>query len=154
MRNKLNQFATRFENGSIGEDFAYASQLPVHVSLLVMGMMVAMIGFWRLGAFQGGERGAFTGSTAPVNGIESGKSAAAGFFNAWSNETPQATDSIASFIRRPQARTATGAIETTTSIDWTGTGVNFQFALSGSSVKRWERFYGGPPVCSGGLCSE
>jgi hypothetical protein len=154
LRKSFLKIATRLERGDVGEDFAYSAQLPVMVSLFVIGIMAAMVGFWRMGAFQGGERGAFTSATAPIDGVDSGRSAAAEFFNAWANGTPLPENSISNLVRQPALRSSSSTISTTTSVDWAGSGSSFQFVVSGQSVKRWERFYSGPPVCSGGVCSE
>jgi hypothetical protein len=149
---KFTLTVARLEDGSTGEDVAYTTQMPVLLGMLTLAIMVAMIGFWRMGAFMGSENGAFKAATSSGDGVTNGRDAAIGIFRDWSTDQ-NVTDSVVTVQRDGDSRSSSAAINFNKNVNW-GTGASTDFAVTASSAKRWERFYGGPPKCDGTTCKE
>ena len=129
--------------GTLG-DIIY---IPYLVGLLLIGLMFALVGFYRVGASYAVQLGSQIGAVSPQNG----NAAIASYWQTWMNSnTP--TDA---FAVDNQDRTVSASVNTSQSFNSNIIGP-WQFAINaGSNMHvRSERFYPGQPACEGSNCNE
>ncbi len=136
------------ESGSMdGGNYSDIVFAPVLVALLLFGLMVALVGFYRVGASYAAQGSAQLAAVAPDR-------ANAALQNAWSGWT-QGNAPPNGIAVDSQSRTVSANIATTKSYNMGVLG-NYRFQISaGSGIHvRSERFYPGQPVCTDTGCNE
>ncbi len=136
----------RLESGNIDGSFGDIIFMPFLLMLMLFGLMLALVGFWRVGSSFSTQLSAQVGSVAP----DQANSALSALWSAWTGkELPSGSEF-----------TTTGRnISTSINAD-AGFNLNefggWQFSVSsGSSMQvRSEKFYPGQPECDGEKCNE
>ena len=145
---RLRGLIRQFESGSMdGGNYSDIVFAPFLIGLLLFGLMVALVGFYRVGASYASQGAAQLAAVAPDQ-------ANAALANAWSgwSQGNAPTDGV---TVDSQARTVSANIDTSKTIN-TGILGTYQFSISAGSgiAVRSERFYPGQPVCTGSSCNE
>lgn len=120
---------------------------PFLLGLLLFGLMVALVGYYRVGASYSSQGAAQLAAVAP----DQANAALANAWSGWTNGNAPADGVTVD----SQARTVSANIDTSKSYN-IGVLGNYEFSISaGSGVAvRSERFYPGQPVCTGSRCNE
>jgi hypothetical protein len=137
----------RLESGNVDGSFGDVIYMPLLMMLVLFGLMLALVGFWRVGSSFSTQLSAQAGSVAP----DEGNSILTNLWMAWTGtETPTHEFSVDS-----QTRSVNASIDTSRSFSLGNFG-DWQFSISsGSGMRvRSERFYPGQPVCEGEQCNE
>jgi hypothetical protein len=116
--------------------------LPFLIGLLLLGLVIALVGFWRVGASYSAQRSVQVGSVSP----ESGDDVLSAMWRAWTNSSLPS----GGFVVDEENRTVRANISTEFNVDLSGQGfMPMGFTISGGSntQTRFERFYPGEPEC-------
>jgi hypothetical protein len=128
------------ESGSAdGGIFADLQFMPFLFALLIFGLLLMLVGFYRIGANYASQQGAVVGSVSPDTGD-------AGLMGSWWDWTGKNVAS-GEFAVLPEERSSQTDITTI---------INFQFwmfgawpmPVNGQTYTRSERFYPGGPICN------
>ena len=135
------------ESGSSGgDDYAMLTYTPFLISVLLLGVIFGLIGFWRVGASYATERGAHAVAVNP--GL--GGSAASTLFLNWTNASSAPASGFS-----PDVAGRFSTIDTNTSKTFQyGLFGAWTFGIDAQTQTRNERFYPGAPKCSGNGCRE
>ena len=145
-RNMRTSLIRRAESGSMdGGNFADIVFIPYLVGVLVFGIFIALIGFWRVGASFATQSSVQVGSVAPGEGNAILGSA----WSIWTNSNSPASG----FVLNSSERTVSAGVNTGQGLEYFLFGP-MPMTIDGQSHSRSERFYPGGPVCSGGQCDE
>ncbi len=136
----------RLECGSAdGGVFADLVILPMLFALVLVGLFIMLIGFYRIGANYSTQQGALVGSVSPGTG-------AATLISRWMDWTSGNFPS-GGFVVDDADRAAQANVGTSQTFQFYGLGA-WLMPISGQTYTRSERFYPGGPVCDGSNCSE
>jgi hypothetical protein len=137
----------RLESGNVDGSLGDVVFVPFLLLVMLFGLMVALIGFWRVGASFSTQLSAQAGSVSP----DQGNSILAGLWTAWTGGNAPTNG----FSTDSSTRSVSSSINTTKSFDLSELGM-YQFSISsGANMQiRSERFYPGQPVCTGTQCNE
>jgi hypothetical protein len=136
----------RVESGSAdGGTFSDIVFIPYLVGILMLGIFIALVGFWRVGASLASQMSVQVGSVAPTQG----DSTLVGAWNLWTNSAGPSNG----FTVNSSQRTVSGQINTSQIFNYLGFGP-YSVSISAKTEGRSERFYPGGPVCSGTNCGE
>ena len=128
-------------------NYADIVYIPFLLGLLLFGLVIALVGFWRVGASYATQRSAQVGAVSPGQG----NAVLADAWSGWTNGNAP-TDG---FAVDAQNRTVRAAIDTNKSFEVPELGLwGFSISAGGNMRVRSERFYPGQPVCDGGTCDE
>ena len=84
----LQKVIRQSERGSAeGGTFADIAYMPFLTALLLLGLVLAAVGFWRVGASYSSQRGAQIGAVAP----DQGGAATSGFWQGWTGKNVSAS---------------------------------------------------------------
>lgn len=135
-RRKLPSAARRLESGNGEDDFAFSQHALYFFALLVLGVMLVIIGFGRVGAAAATERGAYVAATAH-RGAEAGVQVQTAFFHGFANANAEglAVEYVGRNVRLRMDRRVVLSVPLFGRIDG-----HQEAAIE----KRRERFYGGP----------
>ena len=133
------------ESGGVEGSFADIIYMPVLIALLLFGLVMAMVGFWRVGASYATQRGAQAGAVAPSNGSTVQTSSWQGWTN--TNGAP------GNYVVDPQIRSSHASMNTQVTFEYMGLGP-WQFSIGAQSRSRSERFYPGSPMCTSSGCDD
>jgi hypothetical protein len=143
----LRTWIRQVEGGSSGgDDFAFVTYGPFLLSILLIGLCFAMIGFWRIGASYATQRGAQVGSVRP----SAAGAAQTSFFVDWTNA---GSAPPSNFAFNPGDRTSTSSLNSTKEFHSYTFG-DWSFSVNAQTQTRNERFYPGAPICDGDGCDE
>ncbi len=133
---KLPGAARRLESGNGDDDFAFSQHALYFFALLLLGVMLVIIGFGRVGAAAATERGAYVAGTAQ-RGAEAGVQMQATFFNGFANAYAEglAVEYVGRNVRLRMDRRVVLSVPLFGRID---------ARQEAAMEKRRERFYGGP----------
>jgi hypothetical protein len=136
----------RIEGGSMdGGSFGDIIHMPLMISLLVLGLMVAMVGFWRVGASYSAQRSAQAEAVAP----DAGEGVMSQLLSGWlGGNTAQGEVEIDIANRSVRV-----AVDDARTVDAKLLGA-WQAEVPANSRIRAERFYPGEPVCDADGCEE
>jgi hypothetical protein len=115
------------------------------IALLLFGLVMAMVGFWRIGASYSTQRGAQWGAVNPSNGASVQNSS----FQGWTNTTAEG----GKFTVIPSQRSSEAQLNTYVIFDYMGFGP-WRFSVDAQTHSRSERFYPGGPICTVNGCDE
>jgi hypothetical protein len=135
------------ERGDAGT-FGTTAYMPFIFFIVLFGLFVALLGFWRQMTVMANERGAYTASTQLSGGA--GDAEARSLFQSLTSGASQGVQGINS---TQSGRCVTTDLKASTNIDIMFFG-GLEGKVGASSQKRWERFYAGPADTGGGTCSE
>jgi hypothetical protein len=115
---------------------------------MLFGLMLALVGFWRVSSSFSTQLSAQVGSVAP----DQANDVLSSLWTAW---TGKALPSGAGFVEDDETRSISTSIDADAGFNLGEFG-GWQFSVSsGSSMKvRSEKFYPGQPVCEGEQCNE
>lgn len=134
------------ERGSMdGGSFGDIIHIPFLIGMLVVGILFAMIGFWRVGASYSAQVSAQAGSVAP----NEGDGMLTGWWSIWSGDDSTPGD----FNVNSGDRAVRSNINTSEDFDFLGFGP-WHFTIDAQAQSRSERFYPGQPVCDADGCDE
>ncbi|GEM_PF-5526295 len=133
------------ESGNQDGAFSDVMYMPILIALLLFGLVMAMVGFWRIGASYATQRGAQVGAVAPDNGSAAQSSA----WQGWTNSTT----APGNYVVDPQIRSSHASMNTFVIFEYMGLGP-WQFSISAQTRSRAERFYPGAPVCTISGCDD
>jgi hypothetical protein len=137
---RLRKLFVRAEKGSMdGGNTSDIEYIPFLTALLLFGLMVALVGFYRVGASYSTQYAAQVGSVAP----DQGNAALAAMWKAWTNSNDAPTDG---FTQDSQTRSVNTSISASKSFNLGILG-DYSFDIgSGTAIHvRSERFYPGAP---------
>jgi hypothetical protein len=129
----------RGESGAFGDTL----YLPFLFTLVVFGIFVAMLGFYRQMTVLSNERGASLATRASTSGSAQGT--ALSWFR---NLTASGQGSAGSATSDQAGRSVNNTLNASTAIEMPFFG-GVQGDAMASSQKRWEQFYAGPADCAG-----
>lgn len=144
----LRKLAVRTETGSMdGGNTSDIEYIPFLIGLLFFGLMISLVGFYRVGASYATQFSAQVGSVSP----EYGNDALAAIWTAWTGANAPSDG----FTQDADTRTVNSSLSTTKSFNIGVLGA-YDFDISaGSGLNvRNERFYPGQPVCTETKCNE
>ena len=130
-----------FEGGTFG-DLAY---MPFLVGLLLVGLVFALVGFWRVGASYSAQYSTQVGSVAPGQG----GNVLTALWSGWSHDNATG----GGFALEPGERNVRTSIDRATTFSFLNFGA-WDLQVDASTNARSERFYPGGPVCGAEGCSE
>ncbi len=135
----------RLESGNIDGSFSDIIFMPFLLTLLLFGLMLALVGFWRVGSSFSTQLSAQVGSVAP----DQATNALSALWSAW---TGKELPSGAGFIEDTASRSVSTSIDADAGFNMNEFG-GWQFSVSsGSSMQvRSEKFY---PGCDGENCND
>lgn len=145
---RMRRLFKHIEGGSMdGGNYSDIVYAPMLLALLLFGLMVALVGFYRVGASYAAQGSAQLAAVAPDQ-------ADPALQNAWSGWT-QGNAPTNGVTVDSASRTVSANIDTSKSYNMGVLG-NYQFQISaGSGIHvRSERFYPGQPVCTDTGCNE
>jgi hypothetical protein len=146
IRNQRISLLQRVESGSMdGGNYADIVFIPYLVGVLVFGIFIALIGFWRVGASFATQASVQVGSVAPSDG----NATLSGAWAIWTNSNSPSSG----FVLNSAERSVSSGINTGQGLEYFLFGP-MPMTINGQSHSRSERFYPGGPVCSGGECDE
>jgi hypothetical protein len=137
----------RLESGSVDGSLGDVAYVPFLLMLVLFGLMLALVGFWRVGSSFSTQLSAQAGSVAP----DEGSGMLANLWMAWTGtEAPAHSFSVDS-----QTRSVSASINGSSAFNLGNFGA-WQWSISsGEGIQvRSERFYPGQPVCVGAQCNE
>jgi hypothetical protein len=131
--------ARRAEGGSTdGGTFSDTLYMPFLVGLLLIGVALGLVGFWRVGASYSTQRGAQLGAVSP----EEGDDMVAALWRAWSNREVTG----GGFEIDSSDRSVSASIDASQSFNFASFGSQeFDISAGGQMRIRSERFYPGQP---------
>jgi hypothetical protein len=136
----------RLESGSMdGGSFGDIVHMPLMISLLVLGLMVAMVGFWRVGASYSAQRSAQTEAVTP----SAGDGVMTQLLRNWIGGDPGQGDVNVDAANR----TVWATVDDARTVDAKLLGA-WQAEIPANTRIRSERFYPGQPVCDADGCYE
>ncbi len=144
----MRKLYVRAEKGSMdGGNTADIEYIPFLAGLLLFGLVVALVGFYRVGASYSTQFAAQAGSLS----ADQGNPALAAIWSAWTNGNAPAEG----FVQDETTRSVSASIRSSKSINL-GIFGTFDFDISsGSGLSvREERFYPGQPACPSPPCNE
>ena len=126
----------RLESGNGEDDFAFTQHTLYFFGLLLLGVMLVIVGFGRVGAAAATERGAYVAGTAQ-RGAQAGAQVQAAFFNGFANANAEglAVEYAGRNVRLRMNRRVVLSVPLLGPID---------ARQEAAMEKRRERFYGGP----------
>ena len=127
-----------------GGSFGHTLYLPYLFLLVVFGLTVAMVGFWRVGTVAANERGAYVASV--TLDTSAGSAETLGLF-------PDLTSSASTGGVDADSAEGSRSVVMSTQAD-ENVDLPFFGTIIAQSQKRFERFYAGPADCAGGVCEE
>ena len=133
------------ESGNQDGAFSDVIYMPVLIALLLFGLVMAMVGFWRIGASYSTQLGAQAGAVAPANGSSTQTSK----WQGWTNSTT----SPGNYVVDPQIRSSHASMNTSIIFEYMGLGP-WEFSINAQTRSRSERFYPGAPVCTFSGCDD
>lgn len=135
----------RLESGNIDGSFSDIIFMPFLLMLLLFGLMLALVGFWRVGSSYSTQLSAQVGSVAP----DQATNALSTLWSAW---TGKELPSGAEFTEDAASRSVSTSINADAGFNLNEFG-GWQFSVSsGSNIQvRSEKFY---PGCDGEHCDE
>jgi len=138
----------RVESGSMeGGTYAEIVYEPFFITIVLLGVILAMVGFWRVGASYAAQTAAQIGAVAPSEG----NAALADVWVAWT----QANAPTNGFQVDVEGRTVRARISTSASFNSNMFGpLTFAITAGTNTSTRSERFYPGQPVCDVNGCHE
>jgi len=119
--------------------------IPMLIALLLFGLVMAMAGFWRIGASYATQRGAQSGAVAPLKGA----AVQASSWQGWTNTTSGGGN----YVVDPQLRSSHAKLNTYVIFEYMGLGP-WKFSIDAQTRSRAERFYPGAPVCTVSGCDD
>jgi hypothetical protein len=149
--NDIRKYIRRAERGD-GGSFAFVAYTPYLFFLMLFGVIIGLLGFYRVATVTANERGTYSASV--TNDISQGQGTQRSVFQTWVNAS--STGGLTTDIQQV-GRSAIGRMSSNR------TATVWQFGSVDNSVvaqaqRRWERFYAGPPACPGtvidGTCRE
>ena len=145
---RLRKIASRVESGSMdGGNTSDIEYIPFLTGLMFFGLMIALVGFYRVGASYATQFAAQVGSVAP----DDGNAAMAAMWTAWTGANAPADG----FSTNDQTRSVSSNLSTSKSFNVGVLGAYSFDISSGTDLRvRAERFYPGQPVCVPGNCNE
>ncbi|HEY3289355.1 MAG TPA: hypothetical protein VGK87_04430 [Anaerolineae bacterium] len=144
----LRKLVLRTETGSMdGGNTSDIEYIPFLIGLLFFGLMISLVGFYRVGASYATQFSSQVGSVLP----DQGNDALAAIWIAWTGANAPANG----FTQDTTARTVNTSMSTTKSFNLGVLGT-YDFDISSGSglTIRNERFYPGQPVCTETICHE
>jgi hypothetical protein len=138
----------RVESGNTdGGSYGELVYMPFLVGLVLFGLVLALVGFWRVGASYSTQRSMQIGAVSP----ESGQDALSALWRNWTNSSRPAGE----FVVDEDSRTVGASISTSTRFNFYTLGA-YSFSVSSGSQThtRFERFYPGQPECEEASCNE
>lgn len=133
------------ESGNADGSFSDIIFMPILIALLLFGLVMAMVGFWRVGASYATQRGAQAGAVAPGNG----SSVQTSSWQGWTNTK----DTPGNYVVDPQIRSSHASMNTQVTFEYMGLGP-WEFSINAQTRSRSERFYPGSPVCTVSGCDD
>ena len=135
----------RLESGNIDGSFSDIIFMPFLLMLMLFGLMLALVGFWRVGSSFSTQLSAQVGSVAP----DQANNALSTLWSAW---TGKALPSDSGFTEDTASRSVSTSINADAGFNLNEFG-GWQFSVSsGSSIQvHSEKFY---PGCDGEHCDE
>ena len=137
----------RLESGNIDGSFSDIIFMPFLLTLMLFGLMLALVGFWRVGSSFSTQLSAQVASVAP----DQATNALSALWSAWTGkELPSGSGST-----EGEGNTVNTSINADAGFNLNEFG-GWQFSVSsGSSVQvHSEKFYPGQPTCEGENCNE
>ena len=136
----------RAENGSVeGGTFGELAYMPFLIGLLLVGLVFALIGFWRVGASYAAQYSAQIGAVAP----DEGATVLTALWNGWSHDDMP----TGGFALEAGDRNVSANIGRSTTFNFYTVG-SWDFQIDAQTHSRSERFYPGGPVCDLDSCNE
>jgi hypothetical protein len=137
----------QLEGGNVDGSFGDVIYMPLLMMLVLFGLMLALVGFWRVGSSFSTQLSAQAGSVAP----DEGDNILSNLWTAWTGTTTPNHE----FNVDSQTRSVSASINTSRGFSLGNFG-DWEFSLSsGSGMRvRSERFYPGQPECDGESCNE
>ena len=145
-KNTAHLLLHRLESGNIDGSFSDIIFMPFLLTLMLFGLMLALVGFWRVGSSFSTQLSAQVGSVAP----DQATNALSALWSAWTGKELPSGSKFTTTERN---------ISTSINAD-AGFNLNefggWQFSISsGSSVQvHSEKFYPGQPKCDDENCNE
>jgi hypothetical protein len=139
------------ERGDSGENFSFIQYTLFMFSLVLVGIVFAMIGFWRVGAVASNERAAYYSSISSTYNVQSGQQAAFFGFTGGSGSVGSVQTTA---DRITDVRMTTGSTYQHQLNNGNFSFGRWDFVVAGGAAKRVERFYAGPPPCASQDCNE
>ena len=143
---RIRPWLRKAESGSMeGGNFGDLLFTPYLIGLMLVGLIFALVGFWRVGASYATQRSAQIGAVSP----EDGSAALNAFWQGWSNNSvPRG-----GFTVDEANKTVSANIDAQASFQYADF-ANWAFDIqSGGHMHiRSERFYGGGGVCDANGC--
>lgn len=133
------------ESGNTDGTFSDVLYMPMLIALLLFGLVMAMVGFWRIGASYATQRGAQWGAVNPSNGAAVQNSS----FQGWTNTTAEG----GKFTIDATQRSSEAQLNTYVIFEYMGLGP-WRFSIDARTRSRSERFYPGGPICTVNGCDE
>jgi hypothetical protein len=138
----------RLESGNLDGSFSDIIFMPFLLMLLLFGLMLALVGFWRVGSSFSTQLSAQVASVAP----DQATNALSALWTAWTGKELPAD---AGFSEDTASRSVSTSLNADAGFNLNEFG-GWQFSVSsGSSIKvHSEKFYPGQPDCDGENCNE
>jgi len=138
----------RVESGSMeGGTYAEIAYEPFFIAIVLLGVIFAMLGFWRVGASYATQTAAQIGAVAPSEG----NTALADVWVAWTHANAPSNG----FQVDVEGRTVSAHLSTSASFNSNIFGpLTFAITAGTNTATRSERFYPGQPVCDENGCHE
>jgi hypothetical protein len=137
-RGRLERNAERGDASTFGS----TAYMPFMFFVMVFGMFIAMVGFWRLMAVEANEQGTYARSVQKSGGTGEAQSAFAELTNDGTGAAGNTVTSSSGMGRRTELDLQE---DTSLSIMFFG---RTDAKISASSQKRFEQFYAGPADCN------
>jgi hypothetical protein len=143
---RVHTLLQRVELGSAdGGSFADTTYMPMLFALMLFGLFIALLGFWRVGASYATQQSAIVGAVSP----NTGGAFLEDRWTGWSNGNfPSGGFAVNSGDRSAQAD-----LSTHKTFDFYGLNT-LEMPIRAQTHTRSERFYPGGPVCDGDGCDE
>lgn len=119
--------------------------IPFLVTLVLIGLMVTMVGFWRVGSSYATQRSAQVGSVSP----EQGDALLRGIWEGWTGGNMPA----GGFAVNGRSVSSSIGAQSSFNMNLMGS-YDFSVGAGGQLRVRSERFYPGQPVCDDEGCDE
>lgn len=136
----------RAENGSVeGGTFGELAYMPFLIGLLLVGLVFALVGFWRVGASYSAQYSAQIGAVSP----NEGDNVLTVLWNGWSHDDMP----TGGFALEAGDRNVSANIGRSTTFNFYTFGT-WDLQVDAQTHARSERFYPGGPVCDLDGCNE
>jgi hypothetical protein len=147
MQSKFKNLLRMSERGD-GATFGSAAYMPFLFFLMAFGLIIALLGFWRVSTTVANERAGYVASTTQNTGAAESQGE-----SIWQ----QLTGASSTNTLETDAQQVDRAVTTSTSANRKSDIMFFgevEQVVGSQSEKRWEQFYAGPASCADLDCRE